>query len=173
MLVAPMPKRLETILTSSGCETSLGILFLVRKQILRSILYSLRISDENAGNEVGLDLIMKFVIDLDGRRPTTCAYAFYFFDREESISRHAFGADAEFLLEALVDFVSTAQHTTDVGADLNVEFTRGLEAEHRIIRGDIAHFEFGNADAPRDLCDDRVRKIAHLILRIKQHRDKR
>ncbi len=129
------------------------------------------IAAEDAGHEIGLELVVEVVVHLDGRRPAAGADAFDFFEGEKPVGRDALGTDAELFLEALVDIVGAAQHATDIGADLNIEFSRGLEAQHRIIGGDVAHFEFRDADALGDFGDDRVRKVAHLILRVEQHGD--
>ncbi len=66
-------------------------------------------------------------------------------------ARDALVADAQLLLEALVDLVAAAQHATDVGADLHVVFARRLEAQHGVVAGHVAHFELGDADALRPL----------------------
>src|SRR6185437_5521758 len=149
MFAAPWPKRFETILTSSGWETSLGILFLVLGPVLI----------ENRGDALGLYVIVKIVVDLNRRRPAAGADAFNLFEREEPVAGHSLVSDAEFFLEFLVDVIRSAKHATDIGADLHVEFSGRLEAEHGIVGCDVAHIEFGDADALRNFSDDGVGKI--------------
>ena len=119
----------------------------------------------------GLELVVEVVVDLDGGRPAAGADALHFFERKEAVGGDAIGTDAELFAEALVDVVGSAQHATDVGADLDVEFAGRLEAEHGVVGGDVAHFELGDADAAGDLGDDRVGEIADFILRVEQHGD--
>src|SRR5579863_3430818 len=173
ILVAPMPKRREMILTSSGWETSLGIFPLVRKQILGAFLDSLGISAENARHEIGLKLVVKFVVDLNGGRPAAGADTFDLLEREEAVRGDAIGADVKLFAEAFVDLVGSAQHATDIGADLNVVFAGRLEAKHGVVGGDVAHLKLGDADAAGNLGNDRVREIADLVLRVEQHGNQR
>src|ERR1700691_2635157 len=123
MLAAPMPKRLLTTFTSSGCETSLGM----GAVPLRSGAAAIAV--ENAGDVVSGEVVMEIVIHLDGRPPAAGADAFDFFEREQSILGHALVPDAEFFLEALIKVISAAQHATDVGAYLHVVFAGRLEAQ--------------------------------------------
>jgi hypothetical protein len=116
---------------------------------------------------------VEVVVDLNGRGPAAGADALNLFEREEAVGRNAIGADAELFAEALVDFVGAAQHATDVGADLNVVFAGGLEAEHGVVGGDVAHFKLGDADAAGNLGDDRVGEIANFVLRVEQHGNER
>src|ERR1700761_4614775 len=98
-----MPKRLEMILTSSGCDTSLGI---------RS----------SFGLVVGEDLVYFFVrqvvvegvVDLHRGSPATGADALDFFEREETVSGDALVADAELFFQMLEDIIGAAQHAADV-----------------------------------------------------------
>ena len=69
--------------------------------------------------------------------------------------------------------VGAAQHATDIGADLDVVSAGGLEAQHGVVGGHVADFEFGDADALRDFGDHRVGEIADLVLRIEQHGNQR
>ena len=103
------------------------------------------------GTVSGCQLVVEVVVDLDGRRPAAGADALDLFEREEAVGCDAFVADAELFLEALVDVVSAAQHATDIGADLNVVFAGGLEAQHGVVGGHVAHVELGDADALRRL----------------------
>ncbi len=122
---------------------------------------------------IGLQLVVKVVVDLNGRRPATGADALDFFEREEAVGGDTLGTDAELLLETFVDLVGAAQHATDIGADLDVVFAGGLEAEHGVVGGDVAYFKLGNADALGDLGDDCVGEVADLVLRVEQHGDER
>ena len=63
------------------------------------------IAAQNAGHQVGFQLVVEVVIHLDGRRPAAGADALDFFKREEAVGRHALGTDAQLLLESLVDVV--------------------------------------------------------------------
>src|SRR4051812_24533452 len=113
---APMPKRFVTIFTSSGWETSLGIAFLV-----------LAIFGENNRHIVRLELIVKRVIHLDSGRPATRPDALHFFEREHAVRSNPLVPDAKFLLEPFVQLVRAAQHATNIGAHLHVEFAGRLE----------------------------------------------
>ena len=73
--------------------------------------------------------------------------------------------------ETVEDVVAAAQHAADVGADLDVVFADGLEMQHGVVTGDIAHVELGDADAPGHFGNDRVGEIADFVLRIEQHGD--
>src|SRR5664280_429309 len=119
---APMPKRRVTIFTSSGCETSLGIGFCSFR------LGFVAVVGQDAWDLIGRELVEEVVVDLDGRRPTADADALHFFEREDAIGRDALVADAQFFLKAFVQVVGSAQHAADIGADLHVEFSGGLEA---------------------------------------------
>src|SRR4051794_35858292 len=165
IFVAPMPKRFVTIFTSSGCDTSLGIVFLVLN------LLSILIQDRR--HIVRLQLIVKRVIHLDGRCPAARPDAFHFFEREHAVWRNSLVTDAELLLKSLIQLVRPAQHATDVGAHLHVEFARGLESQHGVISRDVAHFERGDREPGRDFIDHWVGKVADLILRIEQHGNQR
>jgi hypothetical protein len=145
-----MPKRRETILTSSGWETSLGI------RGFAFLFGFTAIAAEDAGHEIGLKLVVEFVVDLNSWSPAAGADTLDLFEREEAVRSNAIGSDAELFSEALVDFVGSAEHAADVGADLNVVFAGGLEAKHGVVGGDVAHFKLSNADAAGDLGDDRV-----------------
>src|ERR1017187_4928636 len=160
MFAAPSPKRRETILTSSGCETSLGI---VR---LRCFLDPATIAVEDSGHQFRCQLVKKVVIDLDGGRPAAGSDALHFLKRKNAVRCHAFMPDAKLFLEPLVDIVGSEQHATDVGADLDIEFACRLEAEHGVVRGHIADVERCDPYAPGNFGDYRVREIAHFILRI-------
>src|ERR1700733_11359377 len=164
-----MPKRREMILTSSGWETRLGIFFLVLKQVLGPILDSLRICAQDAGHEIGLELVVEFVVDLNGRGPAARADALNLFEREEAVGGNAIRADAELFTETLVDFVGSAEHATNVGADLDVVFAGWLEAKHGVVRGDVAYFKLGDFDTAGNLANHRVGEIANFILRIEEH----
>ena len=76
---------------------------------------------------------MKVVVHLDRWSPAACADALHLFEREHAVGCYALVPNAQFLLEFLVNLVSAAQHATDIGADLHVEFARWLEAEHGIV----------------------------------------
>ena len=106
-------------------------------------------------------------------RPAAGADALDFFEREEAVGRDALVADAELFLKALVDVIGAAQHATDVGADLHVVFAGRLEAQHGVVGGDVAHFEFRDADALGHFGDHRVGEIADLVLRVEQHGNQR
>ena len=101
------------------------------------------------GTWSGLRSSWKGVVHLDGRSPAARADAFHLFEREDAVRGDAFVPDAELFLEALIHIVGAAQHATDVGADLHVEFARRLEAQHRVVGSHVAHIEFGDADALR------------------------
>src|ERR1039458_8260331 len=165
MLVAPMPKRREMIFTSSGWETSLGILFLV--------LDSIPVSVHDAGHEIGLELVVEVVIHLNRRCQATSADAFNLFQREEAVGGNAIGSDAELFAKTLVDFVSSAEHATDVGTNLDVVFAGGLEAKHGVVGGDVAHLKLGDANAAGNFGDDRIGEIANFVLRVEQHGDEK
>src|SRR5579863_6939865 len=164
-----MPKRREMILTSSGWELSLGILVLGPG----TIFDSLPVRPDNAGHEIGFELIVEVVVHLDGGRPRARANALDLFERKETVGGDAIGADAELFAEALVDFVGSAEHATDVGADLDVVLAGRLEAKHGVVGGDVAHLKLGDADAAGNLGNDRVREIADLVLRVEQHGNQR
>src|ERR1700722_12441951 len=139
-----MPKRLEMTLTSSGWETSLG-----------SGCVSLgAIGCEHFVYLVVGQIVVKIVVYLNGRGPAADADAFDFFEREEAISGDAFMADAELVLKMVEEVVTTAQHATDVGADLDVVLAYGLEAKHGIVSGDVAHFKRSFAKAMDDFFDE-------------------
>src|ERR1035438_5104118 len=93
MFAAPSPKRREMILTSSGCETSLGI---VR---LRCFLDPATITVEDSGHQFGCELVKKVVVDLDCRRPAAGSDALHFLERKDSVRRHAFVPDVKLFLE--------------------------------------------------------------------------
>src|SRR5579859_1833040 len=95
MSAALWPKRLETIFTSSGWDTSLGIFFLV--------LDLVPIAVQNFWNVGGGQIVEKVVVDLDGRGPAACADALHFLEREDAVGRYAFVADAELFLKFLID----------------------------------------------------------------------
>jgi hypothetical protein len=57
---------------------------------------------------IGIELVVKIVVDLDGRRPATCADALNLFEREDTVSGDALVADAELFLESLENLVSAA-----------------------------------------------------------------
>src|SRR3974390_2804832 len=91
MSAAPCPKRFETIFTSSGWETSLGILFLV--------LALVPIPVENIRHALGCQIIVKVVVHLNCRRPAAGADALHFFEGEDTIRRNAFVTNAQLFLE--------------------------------------------------------------------------
>src|ERR1700739_623647 len=125
IFAAPCPKRFETTFTSSGCETSLGIF---RRPFCAC---TAAVVGEDFRYALSCQIIMKIVVHLDCGSPATCADAFHFFEREDTIRRYAFVSNTEFFLKLLVYVVSAAQHATDVGADLHIELARRLEAQHR------------------------------------------
>src|SRR5580704_1085903 len=167
ILAAPWPKRFDTILTSSGWETSLGIfsfsLFLVLD--LGPVLI------QDSWNVVGGQFIVEGIVDLDGGRPAADADTFHFFEREDAVWCDALVADAEFILEAFEKFIAAAQHATDIGADLHIEFARGLEAQHGVVGGDVAHFKRRDGEALGDLVDHGVGEVPDLILGVEEHGD--
>ena len=122
---------------------------------------------------LGRQLVVEVVVHLDGRSPAACADALDLFKRKDAVGGDALVSDAKLFLEALVDFVSAAQHATDVGADLHVVFAGRLEAQHRVVGGHVAHFEFGDADALGHFGDHRIGEIADFVLRIEQHGNQR
>src|ERR1039457_1457055 len=146
MAAAPWPKRLDTILTSSGWETSLGMgrgPFRVPPQRRRPVagdpgIRVVAIIGEQTRHGVGTQLIVELVVHLDSRRPAAGADALDFFERENAIGRHAFMSDTEFLLEALVQIVGSAQHATDIGTHLNVVGAHRLEAQHGVVGRHVA-----------------------------------
>src|SRR3569833_1061692 len=99
MSAAPWPKRLETTFTSSGWETSLGI--------LRALEF-LTILGKDARDAVGREIVVEVVVDLNGRSPAASADALDLFEGEDSIRRNAYVADAKLILEFLVDVVCVA-----------------------------------------------------------------
>src|SRR5216684_2462477 len=127
MSAAPWPNRLVTIFTSSGCDTSLGM---GGSPFSAGIGLSLSaIAVENARNTLRRQVIVEVVIHLDGRGPSACPDAFHLFEREHAVRSDALVAHAQLFLEALIEIVGAAKHATDIGADLDVELARGLEAE--------------------------------------------
>src|SRR6185503_18352894 len=117
------------------------------------------VSIQDFGNGFGSQTVVEVVVDLDGRRPAACANAFHFFERKRSVGSHAFMSNSKLVLEALVNIVSSAQHATDVGADLDVVLAGRLEAEHRVIGSYISNVEFGNPDAVGNFRNHGVGKI--------------
>src|ERR1700738_1702329 len=149
MSAAPWPNLFVTILTSSGGGTSLGM---SRASISAGIGLNLStIAVENARNAIRCQLVMEVVVHLDGRRPAAGANAFHLFERENAVRSHALMPHAQLLLESLVEVVGAAQHATDIGADLDVVLARRLEAQHGVVAGHVAYFEFGQAQSVGDL----------------------
>src|ERR1035438_116797 len=99
---APLPKRRVTILTSSGWETSLGI---VR---LPFGLDSAAIRRHNAGYMTGRQLVVEVVVYLDGRRPAASADALDLFEGKDAVRSHSLVSNAQLLLEAFVEVVGAA-----------------------------------------------------------------
>src|ERR1017187_6258532 len=163
-----MPKRRETILTSSGWETSLGMM-----DNPPSAWGFGAVTGHDAWHLVGIQLLDEVVVDLDGRRPAAGSDALHLFEREEAVLCHALAPDLQLLPEAFVDLISAAQHATDVGADLHVEPSCRLEAQHGVVAGHVAHLEFGDVDARGHFGDDRIGEVANLVLRIEQHGNQR
>src|ERR1700728_2146242 len=130
MSVAPMPKRLEMTLTSSGWETSLGIRWL-------SLVFC-PIGIQDLVDLVVGEVVVEVVVYLNGRRPAADADAFDFFEGEEAVGGDVFVADTEFFLQVFKEIVRAEQHAADIGADLNVVFAGRLEAEHGVVAGHIA-----------------------------------
>src|SRR6266567_2615866 len=171
MSAAPWPKRFVTILTSSGCDTSLGM---GGSPFSAGIGLNLSaIAVENTRNTLRRQVIVEVVIHLDGRGPAARPDAFHLFQGEDAVRGNALVADAQLFLEALVEVIGAAQHATDIGADLDIEFACGLETQHGVVTGHIAHFELGKAQPVGNLGHHRVGKVADLILRVEQHGDQR
>src|SRR5580658_488124 len=103
-----MPNRLDTIFTSSGCETSLGMSG-------RTFLGFAAIPTQDPRHMPGTQLIVEVVGYLDGRRPRACADALHLFEREQSIRGHALVPHAQLVLKPLQHVIRAAQHATDVG----------------------------------------------------------
>src|SRR5580698_5755414 len=163
MSVAPMPKRLEITLTSSGWETSLGIRLL-------SLFFS-PVGIQDLVDLVVGEVVVEVVVYLNGRSPAADADAFDFFKREEAVGGDTFVADAELILQVFEEIVAAAQHAADVGADLYVVLAGGLEAQHGIVAGHVADVERRDADARGDFFDQGVGEISDLVLGVEQHGD--
>src|SRR5579859_1148580 len=98
MSVAPMPKRLEMILTSSGWDTSLGICGRFLCSVAGQYFVYLVVGE----------VVVEVVVYLNGRGPAADADALDFFEREETVGSDAFVADAEFFFEVFEEVVSAA-----------------------------------------------------------------
>src|SRR5258708_18821805 len=154
MSAASWPNRLVTIFTSSGCETSLGMR---RSSVSAGIgLNPATIAIENAGDSLRSQIVVEVVIHLDRRRPATGSNAFHLFEGKHPVRCNALVTHAKLFLETLEEVVRPAQHAADVGADLDVEFCRRLETQHRIVAGHVAHLEPGQAQALGNLGHHRV-----------------
>ncbi len=132
-----------------------------------------RYSAKRSRNLFGSQIVVEVVVHLDGGGPAACADALNLFEREDAVGSDALVANAEFFLKAFVNLVGAAQHATDVGADLHVEFAGGLEAQHGVVGGDVANVEFVMPMRCGDLGDDGVGEIADLVLRVEQHGNQR
>src|ERR1700687_1612532 len=104
IFAAPCPKRFETIFTSSGCETSLGIFR------CPSCIRAAFICGQDLRYVLRRQVVVEVVIDLDCRCPAAGADAFNFFEREDAVRSYTFVPDAELFLEFFVDIVSAAEH---------------------------------------------------------------
>ncbi len=129
--------------------------------ILTLVLDLSPIVSENVGHRFRREIVVEVVVDLDGRRPAACTDALHLFDREHAVGSDSLVGDAKFLPGS-----AQGRHcarprgvpATDVSADLDVVFAGRLEAKHRVVCGDVADFEFGDADAVRDLGERRRRR---------------
>src|SRR5258707_7008316 len=108
MSAAPLPKRWETILTSSGCETKSAILRLLFRVLNATIQHHVHLFRGQ--------VLMKIVVHLHCRRPTARADALNFFQRENAVWRGLLVADAQPLFAVLIKLFSAAQHAGDIGA---------------------------------------------------------
>src|SRR5947209_8685923 len=81
-------------------------------------------------------------------------------------------ADAKLLLTMVKQFLSAAQHAGNIGTHLHVVLAQRLGAQHGVVADHVAHLQLGQINFPCDVCNRRVREIAQLILRVKQHGDK-
>src|SRR5450756_814834 len=101
-----MPKRRVTILTSSGCETSLGMsrasLCIHRPGLCaiacQYVVYLL----------VG-EVIVEIVVYLKRRGPAANADTLHLFKREETVRGDAFMPNPQLVLQVLKDVVPAAQ----------------------------------------------------------------
>src|ERR1700694_3331236 len=102
MAAARMPKRRGKILTSSGCETSLGIGFCSFRFGFGAVV------GQDGGDTVRRQFVEEIVVDLDGRGPAADTDALDFFEREYAVGSDAFVPDAELVLKALVNVVGSS-----------------------------------------------------------------
>src|SRR5713226_10660970 len=92
---------------------------------------------------VGCEVFVKIVIHLGRRYPTACTNAFHFFQRKQAVGGGSFVSYAEVLRAMFKNLFATADHATNVGADLHVELPAGVSGQHRVIADYISNFELG------------------------------
>src|SRR3954468_12995890 len=159
MSAAPWPQRREMTLTSSGWETSSGIL----------IARFLPVFFEHGVHLLVCQVVVEVIVHLHGGSPAACADALDFFEGKDTVWCCLAIANAEAIFAVLKHLVAAAQHAGDVGADLHVELAVRSGMQQGVVADDVAHVEFGNLDAAGDLGDHCVVDCAGFILRIEQH----
>src|SRR5260370_29212698 len=90
---------------------------------------------------VGCEVFVKIVIHLGRRCPTACTNAFHFFQRKQTVGGGSFVSYAEVLRAMVQNLFATSHHSTNVGADLHVEFPAALMGQHLVIADCISKFE--------------------------------
>src|SRR5579864_2247379 len=160
MSVAPLPKRLETILTSSGWEVRSAI------ELLSSTLAILL--DHRVHLLIG-QILVKVVIHLNGRRPTASADTLNFLQRKNAVGRSLFVPDSQFLFAVFQNLFSAPQHAGDVGAYLYVILANRLGVQHGVVADHVANFQLGQLRFLRQMSNHVVADVANLILAVEKH----
>src|SRR5579859_7501987 len=170
MSVAPLPKRYEITLTSSGWETRYAMAF---SGCLDGQFAAGPIVGEDFVHRVRGQVFVKVVVDLNGGSPAAGSNALYFFQRKKLVRRGFFVANAQLLLAVCQQLIAATQHATDIGAYLYMILAQRLGMEQGVVAENVMHIELRDPNAGGHFADHGIREITDLVLGIEEHGNER